>query len=68
MLFNNSSAEQDIPLIQILKKYSYNDIREELAEERYTYKEGIKLIFFFFKIENSYYYYLIFFYIVHDED
>ncbi|KAG4099746.1 hypothetical protein H8356DRAFT_1330419 [Neocallimastix lanati (nom. inval.)] len=39
MLFNNSSAEQDIPLIQILKKYSYNDIREELAEERYTYKE-----------------------------
>jgi hypothetical protein len=49
MLFNNSSAEQDIPLIQILKKYSYNDIREELAEERYTYKEGIKLIFFFFQ-------------------
>jgi len=44
MLFNNSTAalvEQDVPSTQILKKSSYNDIREELVEEQYPYKEEI---------------------------
>jgi len=43
MLFNSSASalvDQDIPITQVLKKSSYNDIRDEVVEEPYSYKEG----------------------------
>jgi WNK lysine deficient protein kinase len=44
MLFNSSASalvDQDIPITQVLKKSSYNDIRDEVVEEPYSYKEEI---------------------------